>query len=268
MGDQHPEDAFVHQAFPDGNGNLPAQLYILPLTGPMHGAVADGQAIHTGFFEEFHRVHGIGVGAPSAKDVVFHAGQHPQLSLHRYTAGVGVLHHLAGQLDVILEGKAAAVNHNAGVSPRDGGLDAVHIPAVVQVKHHRHRAVLPEFLDCVPDVFGSPNLILQSGVHKIGTPPHETVCQVRPLQNSGRAEHLMDLDGGLGLGDRVDIKSSLGVTVLGGSLQQRPKWNQWHGVFLLFDDTDRIVTIELFLACLKKTPGCFRVVVRLLFIYL
>ena len=54
MGHQGALDALVIHALLDGDGDLAAQLHVLALAGAVHGAVADGQGVHPGLFEELN----------------------------------------------------------------------------------------------------------------------------------------------------------------------------------------------------------------------
>ena len=55
---------------------------------------------------------------------------------------------------------------------------------------------------------------------KVHPAAHEGVGQVRALEDGGRAEGLVHLDDGLGLGHGVDVERALGVVVLLGGLHQ------------------------------------------------
>ena len=131
VADQGAEDAQTVDAFLDGDGDLPAELGVLALVGPVLGAVGDGQGVHPGLLDKFHGIQGVGVGGGGGEDVVLLAAQHPQLALHADAPGVGVLHHLPGQLDVLLQGQGGAVDHDGGIAAVNGGHAGVEVLAVV-----------------------------------------------------------------------------------------------------------------------------------------
>ena len=221
MAHQGAEDALMQQALLGGDGDLLAQLRALALVGAVHGAVADGQRVHLGLLDELHRVQRVGVGGTGAEHMVLHTGQHAQLSLHRNAPLVGVFYHLAGELDVLFKGQGRAVDHHAGVAAGNGCLAGVEVPAVVQMQSHGDGAVLTVFLHRIADVLRAHLFVLQGGVHEIGTPAHKAVGQVRALQNGGAAEHLVHLDGGLGLGHGVHVERALGVVFFFSGFQNR-----------------------------------------------
>ena len=176
-------DALVQHALLGGDGDLPPDAGVLALVGTVAGAVADGQRVAAGLFEEVHRLHGVGVGGGGAEHMVLHARQHAQFAFHRNAVGVGVLDHLAGQFHVVLIGQAAAVDHDAGVAARDAGFDALQRFAVVQVQRHRDGAVRTIPLDGVAQHFRALLLFLDGAVHEIRRPAQVRVGGFRPLQD-------------------------------------------------------------------------------------
>ena len=67
-------------------------------------------------------------------DLVLHAGQGAQLRLHHHAVVVGVLHHLAGQGDILLKGLAAGVDHHGGEAPVHTAFAQLIAVAVVQMQ--------------------------------------------------------------------------------------------------------------------------------------
>ena len=160
--------------------------------------------------------------------MVLHPGQHSQLPFHADASCMRVFHHLPGQLHIFIKGKGRPVYHHRGISPCYGGRTGVKIPSMVQMKDNGYGAVLPIFFHGPGNIFSALFLILQGCVHKVASSPHKTICQVGPLQYGSGAEHLMDLDGSLCLGHRVDVESALGKSMFNRSLHERPQWNQCH----------------------------------------
>ena len=158
--------------------------------------------------------------------MVLHSRQDAQLALHGDAPLVGVLDHLAGQLHVLVKGERGSVDHNGGVPPLNGGDAGVQILAVVQMQGNGNGGVHGVLFHGVGDVQRALFLVLQRPLGEVGAPAHEGVGQIRPLQNGGGTEHLMDLNHRLGLTDRVDVKGSLGIVILLGSIQDRFHWNQ------------------------------------------
>lgn len=103
-------NALVHHALLGRNGNLAANLGVLALVRAVAGAVADGQRVAAGLFEEVNRLNRVGVGAGRGKNVILHARQNAQFALDGNAIGMGKLDDLAGQLDILLIGQAASVD--------------------------------------------------------------------------------------------------------------------------------------------------------------
>ena len=232
MGHQRAEDAQPVDALLDGDGDLPAELGVLALVGPVLGAVGDGQGVHPGLLDEFYRVQGIGVGGGCGEDVVLLAAQHTQLALHADAAGVGVLDHFPGQLDVLLQGQGGAVDHHGGVAAVNGGHAGVKVLAVVQVEHDGDGGALAVLLHRVGDVAGPLLLVLQRAVLEIHTASHKRVCQVRALQDGGGAEGLVHFNDSLGLCHGVDIERPLSIIVSLGGLHKGSERYQRHNAYL------------------------------------
>ena len=102
----------------------------------MAGANGDGQAVHPGGPDKFLHLLRVGVGGVLGGDVhvVLNAGQAAQLPFHHHAVGVGILHHLTGEGDVLLEVVLGTVDHDGGKAPVDAGLADFKILPVVQVQ--------------------------------------------------------------------------------------------------------------------------------------
>ena len=96
-------------------------------------------------------------------------------------------------------------------------------------------AVHGVFFHGVGDVHRALFLVLQGAVGEIRPAAHEGVGQVRPLQDRGGAEHLVDFDHCLGLAHGVDVERPLGVIISFGGVQNGFHWDQRHSNFLLID---------------------------------
>ena len=131
--------------------------------------------------EELTDLHGVGIGGGIGEHVVLHPRQYAQLPLHADAPGVGVLHHLPGELHVLVKRQGRSVDHDGGVAPRDGGHTGVHVFAVVQVEGHRDGAGLGVLLHRVGDVQSALLLVLQGALGKVHPAAHEGVGQIRPL---------------------------------------------------------------------------------------
>ena len=133
---------------------------------------------------------------------------------------MGVLHHLPGQLNVLLQGQGGAVDHHGGVAPLNGGGAGIEVLAVVQVENDGDGGVRPVLLHGGGDVPRALLLVLQGALGEVHPAAHEGVGQIRPLENG---EGLVHLNDGLGLGHGVHVKGPLGVIVLLGGLHQGPQ---------------------------------------------
>ena len=67
--------------------------------------------------------------------LVLDAGQRAQLRLHHNAVVVGVLHHLAGDLDILGKGLGGRVDHDGGKAAVDAGLAGLEVGAVIQMQH-------------------------------------------------------------------------------------------------------------------------------------
>ncbi|MPM98516.1 hypothetical protein SDC9_145704 [bioreactor metagenome] len=132
--------------------NVKAQLGLLPgleFVGAVAGADGDGQRVHPGGLHKFLDLVWVGVGGVGGRhlDVVLHPGQTAQLPFHHHAVVVGVFHHLAGELDVILKGMLGAVDHHRGEAAVDAGLADLKALAVVQMHADGQAGVLQSGID-------------------------------------------------------------------------------------------------------------------------
>ena len=224
MADEEAVDAFVHHALLGGNGDLPADLGVLALVGAVAGAVADGQRVAAGLFEEVDGLQGVGVGGSGTENVILHTGQHAQLALDGDAEGMCILDDLAGQLHVVLVGQAGTVDHHGGVAAGDAGFDALKALAVVEVQGNGYGAVGTVFFDGVADVLGTLLLGFQRAVHEVQLAAHEGVGSLGTLQDRTAAQQLVDADSGLDLPHAVHVEGTLTVMILVGGFQNRSHW--------------------------------------------
>ena len=109
----------------------------LELVRAVRGADGDGQAVHAGLLHEVLHVVRVCVVGFLRCNLVFDAGQHAQLTLHGHVVGVGELHDLLRELDVLLVGVGRAVDHDRGESAFDARNAQLVGVAVVEVKGNR-----------------------------------------------------------------------------------------------------------------------------------
>ena len=91
---------------PDGLQTGNVYLRILHRVHPVGGAHGDGQTVAAAAGHKIRHLlgHGIQQRVPAGFQLVC-AADVAQLGLHRHTPGVGVLHHLTGQGDVLFKGQ-------------------------------------------------------------------------------------------------------------------------------------------------------------------
>ncbi len=65
-----------------------------------------------------------------------------QLSLHRHAAGVSHLYHLAGELEVLLQGAVRRIDHHTITAERHRLLHFTGAAAVIEMDRHRHLGLL------------------------------------------------------------------------------------------------------------------------------
>ena len=206
------------------------------LVGAVAGADGDGQGVQLGLLDEVGGLLGVGeqllaghggVGAVAVFLVALHglqAAQAAQLALDGDTQLVGHVHHLAGDVDVVLVagdglavGLEAAVHHHRGEAQVDRALADVGVLAVVLVHHQRDGGVgLDGGLDQVLDE-GLAGVLAGAGAG---------------LQDHRRAGFLGGFHHGLDLLQVVDVEGRDAIAVFGGMVEQLAHGNERH-CFLL-----------------------------------
>ena len=164
------------------------------------------------------------VGAVAVFLVALHglqAAQAAQLAFDRDAQLVGHVHHLAGDVHVVVVagdglavGLERAVHHHGGEAQVDGALAHVRVLAVVLVHHQRDlRVGLDGRLDQVLDE-GLAGVLAGAGA---GLQDHRRVGLLR------RFHH------GLDLFEVVDVEGRDAIAVGGGMVQQFAHGNEGHG---------------------------------------
>ena len=175
----------------------------LKLIGAVAGADGNGQAVHPRGPNKLLHLVGVGIGGVLRRDihVVLNAGQTAQFPFHHHAVLVGVLHHLAGEGNVVGKGMLGPVDHHRGKAPVNAGLADGKVLAMVQVKGNGQARILygGQFHQvAVLGVFPGP------GGH---------------LQNQRRAHFLGRLRNALDNFHIVDVKGADGIPALVGLLK-------------------------------------------------
>ena len=112
-------------------------LLRLELIGAVAGADGDGQRVAAGLGDELLHLLRTGVGClvGGHLDIVLDAGQRTQLRLHDHAVVMGVLHHLAGDLDILREGLGGCIDHHGGEAAVDAALAGLEVGAVIQMQN-------------------------------------------------------------------------------------------------------------------------------------
>ena len=180
-------DGEAGQTLRDLLENVEAELGLragLELVRAVARADGDGETVAAGAGHEFLDILGTGVGAVLGLDVdvVLHARERAELGLNDDTVVVRVFDDLAGESDVVLEGLAAAVDHDGGEAAVDAALAELKAVTVVQMQGDRKTGLQLGGLDELDKI----------GVVGVGT------RAAGDLQDDG------SLDLGRGLGDALD----------------------------------------------------------------
>ena len=167
--------------------NVKAELRLhagLELVSAVARANGDGKTVTAGTGDEFFNVLGTGVGAVLGldADIVLHARERAELGLDDDAVVVRILDDLAGESDIVLEGLAAAVDHDGGEAAVNAALAELKAVAVVEMQGDRKAGLL----------LGSLHELDEIGVVGIGA------RAAGDLQNDG------GLDLGSSLGDALD----------------------------------------------------------------
>ncbi len=71
-----------------------------------------------------------------------------EFRFHRHTTGVGHLHHLAGELEILLQRTVGGIDHHAVKAQTDRFLHFVDAAAVIEVERHRYLGLFSCSLQC------------------------------------------------------------------------------------------------------------------------
>ena len=189
------------------------------LVSAVAGADGDGQGITAGAGDELLHLFRTGVMGVFGRhiDLVLHACQSAQLGLHHYAVVVGILHHLLGDLDVLLKGLGGGIDHHGGETAVHAGLAQLEAVAVVQVQADRQAGLSD----------GGLYQLDQIGMVSIGP------STLGDLEDQGG----VDLFGRLGdpLDDLhvVDIERADSVSAVIGLFEHFSGRYQWHNDHLL-----------------------------------
>ena len=153
--------------------------------------------------------------------MILNARQNAQLALDGNAVGMGELDDLAGQLDVLLIGQAASVDHDGRIAAVDARLDAFEALAMIQMQRNRHRTVLAVFAHGVADALCADALGFHRAVHEVEFAAHKGVGCFRTLQNGAGMQQFMDANRRLNLPDAVHVERALTIAVLIRRFQNR-----------------------------------------------
>ena len=121
-----------------GGTSTPARVARALLGFELHGAVGradrDGQGIDVRLLHKVLDLFGFRIGGLLRHHRVLDAGQHAELALDGHIMGMGVFHHLSGQLHIVLVGMVRPVDHDRRESRIDAGLAELEGVAMVQVQ--------------------------------------------------------------------------------------------------------------------------------------
>ena len=162
----------------------------------------------------------MGVGRILGGDVhlVLDAGERTQLGLDDDAVVMGILHDLARDLDVLLEGLGGRVDHDGGETVLDAGLARLKAVAVVEVQHDRQTRLNVGRLD----------ELFQIGAVRVGARTLGHLQDQRRLQLSRRLRDALD---DLHI---VDVEGADGVAAVIGLFEHFRRCNQCHNISLLF----------------------------------
>ncbi len=138
--------------------------------------------------------------------LVFHAGEHAQLTLDGHVVLVSVVHYLLGEGYILLKGEVRAVDHHRREAAVDAALAQLEAVAVVEVEYNL--GLLPaELLGILDGTLG--HIAQQSGVCVVaGTLGY--------LEYHGRLLLGGSLDDGLQLLHIVEVEGGDSVSALDG----------------------------------------------------
>src|SRR5690606_38025257 len=112
----------------------------LEFIGPVGSTNGNGQGVDTRPLNKLHRLVGVGELGLSGANPVFNPAQGPQFTLDGDAAVMGVFHHFAGDLDIILKVRRGlavlhqgTVDHHRGKAEVNSAFNRIHVVPVVQV---------------------------------------------------------------------------------------------------------------------------------------
>ena len=187
----------------------------LELVSAVAGTDGDGQGIAAGLGHELLHLLGTGIVGVFSGDVhfVLYAGQRAQLGLYHHAMVMGVLHHLAGDLNVLRKRLGGSVDHYGGETAVDAGLAGFKAVAVIQVQRDGDLGALND---------GSLHQLHQIGV--VGVSPGA----LGHLQDDGSLLLPAGLSDGLDDLHVVDVESADGVTAVISLLEHLGSSNESH----------------------------------------
>ena len=179
-------------------------LLWLELVGAVRGADGDRERVAAGLGGELDDFLGLRVVALLGLDLVFDAGEDAELGLDRHVVLVRVVDDLLRELDVLLEGKGASVDHDGREAGVDAALARLEAVAVVEVEDNL-RLLAAELLGVLDRAFG--HVAENRGVRVLAG-------ALGDLHDDGRLGLDRGLDDGLHLLHRVEVERGNGVAAL------------------------------------------------------
>ena len=195
----------TRQALGDLLQHVKAQLRLgagLELVCTVAGTDGNGQGVAAGLGDEFLNLLGMRVGGILGTDLHFilNAGQSAKLRFHDNAVVMGILHHLAGDLNVFRERFGGGVDHHRGKAVLNAGLAGLKAVTVIQMQHDRQA--------CLNN--SSLYQLFQIGTVGIGT------RTLGYLKDQGSFQIGRSLSDALNDLHVVDVESTYGITTVIG----------------------------------------------------
>ena len=168
------------------------------------GADGDREGVAARLLGELDDLFRLRVVGLSGRDLILDAGENAKLGLDGNVVLVGVGHDLLGELDVLLEGKVAAVDHDAGEAAVNAALAGLEAVAVVEVENDLG-LLAAEFLGVLNRAFG--HVAENRGVRVLAG-------ALGDLHDDGRLRLDRRLDDGLHLLHRVEVEGRNSISAL------------------------------------------------------
>ena len=193
------------QALGDFLQHVKAQLRLgagLELVCAVAGTDGNGQGVTARLGHELLHLLGMRVGGILSTDIHFilNAGQGAQLRFHDNAVVMGILHHLAGDLNVFRERFGGGVDHHRGKAVLNAGLAGLKAVTVIQMQHDRQA--------CLNN--SSLYQLFQIGTVGIGA------RTLGYLKNQGSFQIGRSLSDALNDLHVVDVESTYGITTVIG----------------------------------------------------